>query len=296
MAKIAERLSVSNVKWVAGVHRHTAHPHIHLILHKEASDLSTGDAKRITRFPREMLNDRDEKGTPTAGLVNLEFSEAIDGLLRRERKPDGGNRDAGTAQIPGGSERPTAQNIGSRDEDQKVGSDHRPSSAADQRDNPEPQTTDAARAPASSPSEASERPAPGDPPTRTSLRPNLIEHMMLQEPQEPHRPEIPEQQPHSANSTQPPLPTAPAAQNLGNAESLTDHFLGNEQPDAAQPAEFSDEKFQTETQAPEGDRAADFISPAPNPFISLTPDEVSARDQASRQQPPDLDDSFDLDF
>src|SRR5215213_5105984 len=93
MSKIAERLSVSDVKWVAGVHRHTAHPHTHLILHKEASDLSTGDHKRIPRFPREMLNDRDEKGAPTAGIVNLEFSNAIDGLLRRERKPEGGDRD-----------------------------------------------------------------------------------------------------------------------------------------------------------------------------------------------------------
>lgn len=113
---------------------------------------------------------------------------------------------------------------------------------------------------------------------------------------EPHAPETPLQPPPTTAPTPTQPSPAPADQNLGNDQPPAAHFLGNGQPDSTRPPDFSEEKFQAEPRDQGDDRAADFISPAPNPFISPTPDEVSARDQASRQQTPDRDDSFDLDF
>lgn len=86
MTKLSDRLGVRGLKWVAGVHRHTTHPHIHLLLNKEAEDAKTTEKRRITRFPQELLNDRDPTtGKAVAGLINLDVSEAIDSLLGRRR-------------------------------------------------------------------------------------------------------------------------------------------------------------------------------------------------------------------
>lgn len=114
MTKIAERLKITDTKWIAGVHRHSDHPHIHLLLHKEVTDSETGEKKKLGRFPfsKEMLNNRDNStGQPVPGLISLDISEAIDNLLRRERKSDFDNRPLSTDQNLSTRDNKTAQNL-----------------------------------------------------------------------------------------------------------------------------------------------------------------------------------------
>jgi hypothetical protein len=112
ITKMSERLKVTGLRWVAGVHRHTKHPHLHILIHKEVKDAETGERKRISRLPQEMLNDRDPAtGKPVAGLINLDASETIDHLLTRQRAVESDVRDVETARQISTQRTTTAQNL-----------------------------------------------------------------------------------------------------------------------------------------------------------------------------------------
>lgn len=82
MELIRKELNAKSLRWTATVHRHTSNPHVHLLLHKDYEDATTGEAKRLPpRLPLEWLNGRDEDGKPKGGLLDRCLSEALDPLV-----------------------------------------------------------------------------------------------------------------------------------------------------------------------------------------------------------------------
>jgi hypothetical protein len=123
MKKVLDRLKVKGSRWAAVIHRHTSQTHVHVLLTKLAEDAETGNLKRISRFPQEMLNSRAPRaGKAVDGLVNLDMAEAIDQLLSREKRIDSDDRDL-----------PTATRDGSRPETAIPGCSRSPSKRPDAR-------------------------------------------------------------------------------------------------------------------------------------------------------------------
>lgn len=54
MKEMAADLNASELRWVAGIHRNTDNPHIHLLIHRDYSDRETGQTKRLKTLPKEM--------------------------------------------------------------------------------------------------------------------------------------------------------------------------------------------------------------------------------------------------
>lgn len=82
MELIRKELNAKSLRWTATVHRHTANPHVHLLLHKDYADATTGEAKRLPhRLPLHWLNGRDENERPKGGLLDRCLSEALDPLV-----------------------------------------------------------------------------------------------------------------------------------------------------------------------------------------------------------------------
>ncbi|HEY0169424.1 MAG TPA: hypothetical protein VGB98_00105, partial [Pyrinomonadaceae bacterium] len=55
MTRFAESLGVRELRWVAGIHLNTDHPHVHILFHKDAIDAATGRPTRIKHIPQEWL-------------------------------------------------------------------------------------------------------------------------------------------------------------------------------------------------------------------------------------------------
>lgn len=81
MEKFADQLGAKDQRWTAVVHRHTEHPHVHLLLHKDYADRETGDPRRLERIPKEFLNGKDERGRARGGSLDRYLSEALDNVI-----------------------------------------------------------------------------------------------------------------------------------------------------------------------------------------------------------------------
>lgn len=90
VSQIADELRADNLRWVAGIHRNTGHPHIHLLIYRTYLDRETGQETRLTRIPEEMLARRvnDETGADKIipGSLNLAFETALDRAQERARE------------------------------------------------------------------------------------------------------------------------------------------------------------------------------------------------------------------
>jgi len=53
LAEMTERLQAKELRWVAGTHRNTDHPHVHLLLQRAYLDRATGRDKRLKTLPTE---------------------------------------------------------------------------------------------------------------------------------------------------------------------------------------------------------------------------------------------------
>ncbi|MCI0525654.1 MAG: relaxase MobL, partial [Acidobacteria bacterium] len=64
VSHIADELRADELRWVAGIHRNTDHPHIHLLLHRGYLDRDTRAERHLARIPAQMLpaRIRDENG------------------------------------------------------------------------------------------------------------------------------------------------------------------------------------------------------------------------------------------
>jgi len=47
MKRMADDLNAKDLRWVAGIHRNTDNPHVHLLIHRDYSDRETSRTKRL---------------------------------------------------------------------------------------------------------------------------------------------------------------------------------------------------------------------------------------------------------
>jgi hypothetical protein len=55
MKGMAAELNIAEITWVAGIHRNSQNPHVHIVMSKEASDRRTGRPRRVSRIPKRIL-------------------------------------------------------------------------------------------------------------------------------------------------------------------------------------------------------------------------------------------------
>ena len=54
LKEMVDALNAEKLRWVAGIHRNTDNPHVHLLIHRDYVDLQNGRAKRLDTLPKEM--------------------------------------------------------------------------------------------------------------------------------------------------------------------------------------------------------------------------------------------------
>ena len=67
-----EKLGVKDVRWVAGIHRNTNSPHVHILFHKDAISLETGEPMDVPKIPHSWMW-RENKNNSVVGEL---FSQA----------------------------------------------------------------------------------------------------------------------------------------------------------------------------------------------------------------------------
>ena len=55
MAEVQSDLNVADWRWIAGIHFNTAHPHIHIVVHKKVTDRKTSQPRRLGNLPKRTL-------------------------------------------------------------------------------------------------------------------------------------------------------------------------------------------------------------------------------------------------
>lgn len=89
MQEMAEAAGAKKLIWVAGIHRNTAHPHLHLVIQRAYLSRATGELKRLRRLPREMLPGRergvDGREQTRSGKIGQSFENALDRAIERAR-------------------------------------------------------------------------------------------------------------------------------------------------------------------------------------------------------------------
>lgn len=82
LPKLAESLNAKQLRWVAGIHRNTDHPHLHLLIHREFSDQTTNENRTLDHLPKDALPSRvvDKNGQAQVlpGILSLAFTTALD--------------------------------------------------------------------------------------------------------------------------------------------------------------------------------------------------------------------------
>lgn len=287
LERISERLNITGAKWVAGVHRHTKHTHIHILLHKEAKDATTGERVRVTSFPKEMLNDRDQTtGKSVPGLINRDASEAIDSLLQRHRANDAEERVPTTAQDLSTPKGEMAQTLSTRHESRhatiKEAAPRRGPNEHD--DGTTPEITAASATEYAATASASEA-------ARPSRAAALLAFLFTPEPTQPS-PGPTQQARHNPDVSTPADPTP--AQSLSKTADSPAQFMSN--PDPADPAR----KVNSDQSEPIGELTySDHLRPA-SPLTSRAHEDQPYSDgtpyapQAEPSREPDLDDSADF--
>lgn len=89
MQEMAEAAGAKKLIWVAGIHRNTAHPHLHLVIHRAYLSRATGELKQLRRLPREMLAGREKdaggREQTKPGKIGQSFESALDRAIERAR-------------------------------------------------------------------------------------------------------------------------------------------------------------------------------------------------------------------
>lgn len=91
MGEIKTDLRAKEMRWVAGIHLNTDHPHIHILISKEVKDLVTGKPRRMGRIPKELLPYSEARADgisrPVEGRIGSHFVVSLDHHIERERVP-----------------------------------------------------------------------------------------------------------------------------------------------------------------------------------------------------------------
>ncbi len=84
MKTLAENLEADDLRWVAGIHRNTDYPHVHLLIHRDYECRETGRTRRLKTLPKEMRVSW-EKTPDGARIINPgELSKAFENLFQQQ--------------------------------------------------------------------------------------------------------------------------------------------------------------------------------------------------------------------
>lgn len=82
------KIGIAEMRWVAGIHRNTGNPHLHLLLNKNVIEKKTGDLARIEKLPVPLIAhyEKNEDGTRSFnyGMIIGKFASQVD-ARHRER-------------------------------------------------------------------------------------------------------------------------------------------------------------------------------------------------------------------
>lgn len=87
LKEMTDALHADKLRWVAGIHRNTDNPHVHLLIHRDYVDRQTGRAKRLNTLPKEMRVSWQKASDGTRiinpGLFSQTFEKHLDQNIRQ---------------------------------------------------------------------------------------------------------------------------------------------------------------------------------------------------------------------
>ena len=87
LKEMADALNAEKLRWVAGIHRNTDNPHVHLLIHRDYIDRQPGRAKRLDTLPKEMRVSWQKASDGTRiinpGLFSQTFEKHLDQNIRQ---------------------------------------------------------------------------------------------------------------------------------------------------------------------------------------------------------------------
>jgi hypothetical protein len=93
LKEMTDALNAEKLRWVAGIHRNTDNPHIHLLVYRDYIDLQTGRLKRLNTLPKEMRVGWQKAPDGTRiinpGLLSQTFEKHLDqniGKFKEDQK------------------------------------------------------------------------------------------------------------------------------------------------------------------------------------------------------------------
>lgn len=90
IGEMSRELRAKEMRWVAGIHLNTDHPHVHIIISKEIKDLETDKPRRIGKIPKRLLPYRevqpDGNSRPVEGRIGSHFVAAMDRHIDQARE------------------------------------------------------------------------------------------------------------------------------------------------------------------------------------------------------------------
>lgn len=93
VAGMRDDLHAKELRWVAGIHLNTDHPHVHILISKEVVDREKGQPRRLDRIPKHLLAHRetgaDGIARPVEGRIGSHFVTALDRQIERAREVKG---------------------------------------------------------------------------------------------------------------------------------------------------------------------------------------------------------------
>lgn len=79
-------IGVAEMRWVAGLHRNTDNPHLHILFNKNAIEKETGELIRVAKLPASLVahNTRQHDGTRefSYGIIINSFAEQVDARVQ----------------------------------------------------------------------------------------------------------------------------------------------------------------------------------------------------------------------
>ncbi|MCI0389231.1 MAG: relaxase MobL [Acidobacteria bacterium] len=87
---MAAGLNTDDLRWVAGIHRNTDNPHIHLLIHRDYRDRETSRTKRLKTLPKEMRvgweRAKDGSRFTDPGTLSRTFETFLEGRMEKARQ------------------------------------------------------------------------------------------------------------------------------------------------------------------------------------------------------------------
>jgi hypothetical protein len=90
--KMANDLNAEKMRWVAGIHRNTDNPHVHLLIHREYTDRGTKRPKRLRTLPKEMRvswgKERDGSRIINPGSLSQSFETFLAKRIEKAKQTE----------------------------------------------------------------------------------------------------------------------------------------------------------------------------------------------------------------